>query len=107
MYISVWLNVCVFSAYGREKKALDPLRLKSQVVVSVLVVPGIKAGSSGRASSVLNHRATSPARHSLPSDLFLRDVISEDSTAIREDQALFPAHLKIPRAGHRLYTCSI
>lgn len=31
MCISVWLNVC---AHGRQKKALDPLGLKSQLVVN-------------------------------------------------------------------------
>jgi hypothetical protein len=42
-------------ANGGQKKILGPLELELQMIISYHEVLGIEPGSSGRASSALNH----------------------------------------------------
>ena len=42
-------------SHGGQKRALDPLRLELQMVVSCHVDAGNKLRPSGRAASALNH----------------------------------------------------
>jgi hypothetical protein len=48
--------------HGICVKVSDPLELEPRAVMSCHVGAGIEPRSSGRAASVLNHRAISPAR---------------------------------------------
>ena len=61
MRVCVWMYVCVCvfvsaSAHGVEKKALDPLELELQTLVSSLMwVLGTKLWSSAKAFRTLKH----------------------------------------------------
>ena len=55
-----FVHLCTMYVHCPQKRALDPLELELEMVVSPVGVQGIKLGSSGKAASVFNHQVTSP-----------------------------------------------